>query len=248
MTKTHIRISLFTSVVLALQPLAGFAHTTLETVTMGEGVRVLNNEQIGHACGTGTSVIGTSAVFPDGKDSTLLVNGQPYTGLLSDFISNWGPNIQPLTSRAVFDMINEKNDANGNVVGFWGAGGPGMPANMVAYIPFRVNATNFNPLSCATSVKFHVSIVDVCKVTNASHLRDAGVANFWTSPTLGTVYDTAIPGDDVAALTITRNLGTNPMPSSCGGVGTSVDVRSSASQLNRDMPVRINGVQVWPQP
>ena len=44
---------------------------------MSEGVRVVNNAQIGHACGTGTSVIGTSVVFPDGVDSTLLVNGLP---------------------------------------------------------------------------------------------------------------------------------------------------------------------------
>ncbi|HTQ99232.1 MAG TPA: hypothetical protein VMH83_04545 [Candidatus Acidoferrum sp.] len=224
------------------------AHTTLETPAMSEGVRVLNNEQIGHACGAGTSVIGTSVVFPDGKDSTLLVNGAPYNGTLSDFISNWGPNIQPLLNHAVFNYIDEKNDANGNVVGFQAGGGAGMPDHMVAYVPFRVNATNFNPASCATSVKFHVSIVDICKITDGTHIHDAGVANFWTSNTLSTNYDSSSASEDAASLTINRNLAANPLPASCGGVGTSVDVRNSALQLNRDMPIRINGTTVWPQP
>ena len=65
----------------------GLAHTNLETVNVTEGVRVVNNVQIGHACGNGTSAIGTSVVFPDGKDSTLLVNNQAYTGKLTDFIT-----------------------------------------------------------------------------------------------------------------------------------------------------------------
>ena len=118
------------------------AHTTFETSSMSEGVRVLNNVQIGHACGTDKRVIATSVVFPDGADSTITVNGSAYNGALTDFVSNWGPNIQPLFSRAVFDETDEKNDANGNVVGFWAGGGPGMPNHMVAYVPFRVNATN----------------------------------------------------------------------------------------------------------
>lgn len=222
------------------------AHTTLETPTMSEGVRVLNNVQIGHACGTGTRVIGTSVVFPDGKDSTLLVGGQPYNGVLTDILANWGPNIQPLLNRAVFDMVDEKNDPSGNVVGFWGGGGPGMPDHMVAYVPFRVNATTFSASSCATSVKFRVNIVDVCRLTDAGHLHDVGVAHFWTHNTLKTIYDAS--ADDAASLTITRNLSTNPLPAACNGTGLNVEVRPSAAQLNRDLPIRIDGKQIWPQP
>jgi len=225
---------------------AALAHTTLETPTMSEGVRVLNNVQIGHACGNGTSVIGTSVVFPDGADSTLLVNNVAYTGKLSDFITAWGPNIQPLVNRAVFTDVDEKNDALGNVVGLWAGGGKGMPNHMVGYVPFRVNPTSINPLSCATSVRFQVSIVDICEITTPARLHEPGVAEFWTSNTLKTVYDNSTT-DDSARLTITRNLTTNPLPASCGGTGTTVDVRISPAQLQRDMPIKYNGVQIWPK-
>lgn len=224
---------------------AASAHTTLETVTMSEGVRVVNNVMIGHACGNGTSVIGTSVVFPDGKDSTILVDGKAWQGPLTDILSNWGPNIQPLVDRSVFNKIDEKSDANGNVVGFWAGGGEGMPNHMVGYVPFRVNATLFNAQSCATSVRFQVSIIDVCEITPETQLHSAGVAEFWTSNTLRTVYDN-VDSDSSARLTITRNLATNPLPVACGN-GSSVEVRISPAQLLRDMPIRLNGVQLWPK-
>ena len=223
------------------------AHTTLETPTMVEGLRVLNNLQIGHACGAGTSVLGTSVVFPDGVDSTILVNGAPYSGPLSDFVTNWGPNVQPLVDRSVFNSIDEKNAPNGNVVGFWAGGGAGIPDHMVGYVPFRVNATNINPQSCAASVRFYVNVVDVCKITGASALHDEGVAEFWTHNALGTVYDRRSASDDgVARLTITRNTTSNPLPSGCGA-GTTVEVKASKAQLERDMPIRIQGTQIWPK-
>lgn len=224
-----------------------FAHTTLETSTLPEGTRVLNNLQIGHACGAGTHVYGTSVVFPDGIDSSLLVDGAPYTGTLGDFVTNWGPNIQPLFNRAVFNTVDEKNGPLGNVVGFWAGGGAGMPDHMVGYIPFRVNATNINPQSCATSVRFHVNVVDICAITDASGLHNTGIAEFWTHNDLGTPYDRQSTLDDgPARLTITRNTNTNPLPNSCAA-GTTVDVKVSKAQLERDMPIRHMGVQVWPK-
>lgn len=226
---------------------AALAHTTFETSTMSEGVRVLNNVQIGHACGATKKVIATSVVFPDGKDSTITVGGQAYTGALTDFLTTWGPNIQPLFSRAVFDEVKEKNDAAGNVVGFWAGGGPGMPNDMVAYVPFRVNATAIKPTSCATSVRFRVSIVDICEITTAANMHlDNGsgpAAEFWTMAGLGTPFDASATA--AANLTITRNLTTNPLPTACGA-GQAVEVIPSAAQINRDMPIVYNGVQVWP--
>jgi hypothetical protein len=232
---------------LSILTVAAYAHTTLETSTVPEGTRVLNNLQIGHACGAGTSVIGSSVVFPDGSDSRILVDGALYSGPLTDFVTNWGPNVQPLVSRAVFNNVDEKNGPNGNVVGFWAGGGPGIPNHMVGYVPFRVNATNINPQSCAVSVRFAVNIVDVCVITPAAQLHDAGVAEFWTHNDLGTVYDRQSASDDgVARLTITRNTSTNPLPSGCGA-GSTIDVKASAAQMTRDMPISIQGVQVWPQ-
>jgi len=226
---------------------AAFGHTTLETSTMSEGIRVVNNLQIGHACGTGTSVIGTSVVFPEGTGSTITAGGQLYTGPLTDFVTNWGPNIQPLTNRAVFTHVDEKNNPAGKVVGFWAGGGEGNANHMVAYVPFRVNATNINPLSCATSVRFSVSIVDICEITSEAGMHAEGVAEFWTHNNLGTAFDRQSTADDgIARLTITRNTTTNPLPSSCGS-GVAVEVKPSAAQIERDMPIKFQGTQVWPE-
>jgi hypothetical protein len=226
---------------------SALAHTTFETSTMSEGVRVLNNVQIGHACGATKKVIATSVVFPDGVTSTITVGGQAYTGPLTDFVTAWGPNIQPLFSRAVFDEVKEKNGPTGNVVGFWAGGGPGMPNDMVAYVPFRVNATAIKPTSCATSVRFRVSIADICEIATAANMHlDNGSgpsAEFWTVAGLGTVYDA--PTTAAANLTITRNLTTNPLPTACGS-GQAVEVTASKAQIERDMPIIYNGVQVWP--
>jgi hypothetical protein len=222
------------------------AHTTLETPTVPENTRMLNHEVIGHGCGTGSRVLGTSVVFPDGGDSSILAGGAPYDGPLTDFVSNWGPNIQPLYDHSVFNEVDEKNGPTGNVVGFWAGGGAGMPHHMIAYVPFRLNATLIEPASCATSVRFRIAIVDVCKITDAAGLHDEGAAEFWTSNTLGTLYDNA-GSDSSASLTITRNLETNPLPASCGD-GYTVEVRPSAAQLERDMPIWYQGVQLWPMP
>ncbi|MES3007269.1 MAG: hypothetical protein V4751_05810 [Pseudomonadota bacterium] len=223
------------------------AHTTLETSTMSEGVRVVNNVQIGHACSASKRVIATSVVFPDGVDSIITAGGQAHTGPLTDFVSNWGPNIQPLFTRAAFDEVDEKNGPTGNVVGLWAGGGPGMPNHMVAYVPFRVNATNIVPTSCATSVRFTVNIVDICNITKTADLHvegpDGPSAEFWTQAGLGTPYDAPTAG--AASLTITRNQATNPLPTSCG-TGVAVTVSPSATQLIRDMPIKYKGMQVWP--
>ncbi|MGV3590488.1 MAG: hypothetical protein ACO1PZ_02290 [Gammaproteobacteria bacterium] len=232
---------------LMLVPALAAAHTSLETSVMSEGVRIVNNLQIGHACGAGTSVLGSSVVFPDGIDSTIFAGGAPYAGPLSDFLSNWGPNIQPLVNRAVFTNVDEKQGPNGNVVGFWAGGGPGIPDHMVGYVPFRVNATNIVPQSCAVSVRFYVNVVDVCTITSSAQLHDEGVAEFWTHNDLGTIYDRQSASDDgVARLTIARNLTDNPLPAGCGA-GYAVEVKASKEQIERDMPIRVQGVQIWPK-
>jgi hypothetical protein len=95
-------------------------------------------------------------------------------------------------------------------------------------------------------VRFQVSIVDVCSVTTSAQLHNDGVAEFWTSNTLSTIFDSR-EADNSARLTITRNLTTNPLPASCAGSGSEVEVRVSPAQLQRDMPIRIDGIQIWPK-
>jgi len=237
------QVVLLTAGILANQ--AVFAHTSFETRIVEEGTRIMNNVTIGHACGPDTRVIGTSVVFADGISSSVVADGLVHDGPFSDFVTNWGSNIQPLYSRAVFNEVEEKQNELGNVVGFWGGGGPGMANNMLAYLPFRVNATNINPESCAVSVKVFAAIADICKITPEADVRMKGIANFWASSSLQTLYDSSEGGDTSASITFTRNLEKNPLPASCGA-GITVELRPSAAQINRDMPIQFQGVQVWP--
>lgn len=239
------------SIVAAAIAMAGnhaLAHTRLEVPTVTEGIRITNNIVIGHGCGSENSterhpVIGTSVVFPTGDDLTITVDGQPYTGTLDNFVTNWGNIPQQNYSRAVFDFQDEKTNSLGNVVGFW-AGGNAVPPQFNIYVPFRVGAVTFNEESCASSVKFFISIVDICEITPTSGFNENTVG-LWTHIGLGTPYDRSGTEDDgPASLTVTR---VSALPDSCGGTGQVVEVKPSAVQIIRDMPIKLNGNQVWPQ-
>lgn len=222
---------------------AAFAHTRLQVPQINEGERVFNNVVIGHGCGDKT-VIGSSVVFPDGVDSTILVNDVAHEGPLTDFVENWGNLNQMAITRAVFTNADEKVDASGNVVGFWFGGGEGMNAHHMALLPFRTSAALINPESCARSVTFSISIVDVCEISGTDGLVHGETANLWT-PKIGTAFDyTGETDTGPASLKIQR---VSALSASCGE-GVDVVVKPSANQINRDMPIKINGQQVWPQP
>ncbi|UJP05561.1 MAG: hypothetical protein LZF61_00850, partial [Nitrosomonas sp.] len=217
------------------------AHTRFEVATINENTRTSNNVVVGHGCGE-RSVIGTSVVFPDGIDSAITKNGEAHTGPLTDFVKNWTNANQKIYSRAVFSHQDEKTDSSGNVVGFW-AGGEELPHNMAGFVPFRTSAVEIEPTSCAKSIKFYVSIADICEITDVAGFSDETV-NFWTHNALGTAYDRKSATDDgPAPLQIVR---ISALPGSCGE-GFDVEVKPSAAQINRDMPIKLNGNQIWPK-
>lgn len=220
------------------------AHTRLDIPTMTEGSRTINH-LVGHTCGS-NKAIGFSVVFPDGVDSSVLVNGQPHTGALTDFVEGYGNNAQLIFDRSQFDLVDEKMDPSGaNVVGFWGGGGPGVPSNLTVATRFRLTAPTIVPTSCAKTVKAYISIAVVCQVTGTDQFGAEGVVDLWTPNNLGTPFDSVEAGAD-APWTINRDLTKSPLPESCGA-GVDVEIRPSAAQINRDMPVKINGQQVWPK-
>lgn len=223
------------------------AHTRLSVPQINEGIRVENNVVVSHGC-EGQNVIATTTVFPDGVDSTILVDGNPYEGSISDFI-NWGNLNQKILSRAVFTNEAEKYDESGtNVVGFWVRDGQSMPATYTAYFPFRTSSVVFESASCAKSVKIVLGIADICKNTNIAGFTDLTV-NLWM-PAAGSNFDG--PGlhgyNSPATLTVNRDLANNPLDASCGE-GSAVELIPSAAQLNRDMPIKNkNGSVWWPKP
>ncbi len=221
-----------------------FAHTRFNVSSQTEGVRDINHIIITHSCNDSSSTIGTSVVFPDGVDSTILVDGQAHDGQILDYLTNYGNNIQLILDRSAFDLMEEKIVA-GNVVGYWAGGGPGMPNNLNATTSFRHTAAGIEPTSCASSVAVKVSIADICTVTGTDGFND-DVVRLWTHNDLGTPFDRVSDTDNgPATFTITRDLTNNPLPDSCGD-GVTVEIKPSAAQINRDMPIVIDGQQIWP--
>lgn len=223
-----------------------FAHTRFNVATQTEGVRSINHIVISHSCNDTSHTIGTSVVFPDGVDSTVLVNGEASGSQVLDHLTNYGNNFQLLWDRSAFDAMAEKI-VGGNVVGFWAGGGSGMPSTLNVATAIRATAASINPASCASKVDVKVSIADICEITDKASFN-VDVVNLWTHNDLGTPFDRVSDTDDgPATFTISRDLAKNPLPESCGE-GSTVVVKPSAAQINRDMPIVIDGQQVWPLP
>ncbi len=224
------------------------AHTVIEPAQITEGKKSENYLVITHGCGD-NAVIGSSIVFPDGVDSTIAVNGNPYTGPLSDFVENWGNVIQLYQDRSVFSEQDVKRDAKGNVLGFWAGGGRTVASHLFGRIAFVSSAVLFKPESCAKTVRFAAAAADICKITGIDSMNSDNAVSLWV-PAVGSKYD-GTPGghayDFPVFFTINRDLETNPLPESCG-TGQQISVRPSAAQVDRDMPIQFNGTQVWPQP
>ncbi|WP_292994047.1 hypothetical protein [Nitrosomonas sp.] len=114
----------------------------IEPPQITEGKSSDNDVVITHGCGDG-AVIGQSVVFPDGDSSTIVANGNPYTGSLRDFLQNWGGVIQFVQDRSLFSEQDRKVDANRNTIGFWFGGGRSLASYAFGRIPFVSSAILF---------------------------------------------------------------------------------------------------------
>ncbi len=253
--RKNIVLSIITGSILMTSQMAG-AHTRLQAPTIDENSAGFgsnyNHEIISHGCANLDSgqndinTIATILVFPDGTDSAITVGGEASDKTLIDFVSNWGSPVQKIQSRDLFDIEDEIKDPLGNVLGYWAASlnNTGLNGGLTGSVPFRTSGVIFEPTSCAKTVKFIVSIADICKLTDAANFNSSTV-QLWT-PAVGSMFD-GIEGESKgynspASLTVNR---TGELPEGCGD-GLDVVVTPSAAQLNRDMTIEIDGTQVWP--
>ncbi len=239
----------------------GFAHTRFEVVTIEEGKRVDNNIMIPHLC-TNEPVIGQVTVFPEvttalvdvSSDSNAAIGSETFIRsdqLATDFIQG-GITIAGITNRDTFDFSFLIRDPQGNPIGVWSAGGALTDSNWVAKMPVRINPINIASESCAKKIILAPAIVNVCQVTSLAEIDgknpDLINVDFWTAPNAGHPKYDGPAWNYPAPFTITRNLETNPLPASCPGEGVAVRIYPSAPQLDRDLPVSLNGQQIWPAP
>ncbi len=254
-TKFRIRaLILITAVGLVGTSQFAFAHTRLKTPVITENSANHGSDYnavvIGHGCtnpATGAvdaNTIGTVAVFPDGKDSIITVDGAPHTGSLTDFVTNWGNPVTKVQDRSIFAYEGYIKDSLGNKLGFWTGGGSGLTGGFRAVVPFTTAGVIIEPASCAKSVTFVLGIADICQITDKAGFSDETV-QMWT-PAVGSDYDgVGLHGfDSPATLKVTRSIA--PLPASCG-TGVDVVVKPSATQLNRDLRINLDGNQIWPQ-
>lgn len=210
---------------------------------------------IPHGCGD-NAVIGNVFFMPDSNGAIVQTSADNFATFETpeganalDYIVN-SPFIRLIKSRDVFEMVQFINDPLGNPIGFW-AGDGELPAhNWVAQLPFNITSVAIQPASCATKVVFVPAIANICKLSSLAEIdgknADDPNVDFWTAPDVGTPYD-SIDWSQPATFTVERDLVNNPLPANCGD-GVAARIIPSAAQLNRDMPVRINGQQVWPLP
>lgn len=229
------------------------AHTRLRVPVIEENAAFhgsnYNDVVISHGCqntNDGASTIdtlGTVVVFPDGKDSIIEVNGQPHTGVLTDFVTNWGNPITKIQDRSVFTHEEYIKDSLGNKFGFW-VGGGSLRAGYRALIPFATSGVIIEPTSCARSVTFTLAIADICEITDANGFNNATV-QLWTVA-VGSAFDgEGLHGyNSPATLKVNRSI--EPLPASCGD-GVDVVVKPSATQLNRDFQIKYEGQKIWPK-
>ena len=171
------------SVVMLLVASQGsFAHTRLQIPTVVEGVKVQNGINVGHGCASLTdpavknrATFGTNVIFPNAVSYTPIIGvdgtsgagtakvytttkaNQFYTPLagIGTLIRSGGP----------WDYSNNKVDSLTlkNKDGFW-MGGAYYDQSIASTIqvPFYSAAVKIAPASCARSITFMLSIVDIC--------------------------------------------------------------------------------------
>ncbi|MBA2483360.1 MAG: hypothetical protein H0V39_02870 [Nitrosomonas sp.] len=237
-----------------------FSHTRLSVPTTKESSSAHGTTttavNIPHGCGD-SPVVGNVFFLPDTQDATVHTSDtDAFTTFDTvdgdnalNYIAN-PPFIRVIKSNDVFSVQDLILDPLNNPLGFWAAGGSLPAKNWVGQLPIQITAVAIKPESCATSVTFIASIANVCNVTPMSAINGANPddpnADFWTAPGVGTPYD-APDWTYPATYKVKRDLENNPLPESCGA-GTAVRIVPSAAQVNRDMPVKFEGQQVWPQP
>ncbi|SFK57561.1 hypothetical protein SAMN05216302_1009104 [Nitrosomonas aestuarii] len=247
------------SVLLATASQNAFSHTRLTVNSSPESSSAHGTTttavNVPHGCGD-NSVIGNVIFLPD-TDSAIV---QTSTDNFANFETPEGatalnyivnpPFIRLIKSRDVFDHQEFIKDPLGNPIGFWAAGGELPAHNWVAQLPFNITSVAIQPESCASKVVLVPAIANICNITSMAEINSQDPDNpnvdFWTAPDVGSPYD-APSWSYPATYTIERDLENNPLPASCGE-GLAVRIIPSAAQLNRDMPVKIDGQQVWPLP
>ena len=221
------------------------AHTTIKD-QMVEGKTGYNALQIGHGCEdpVRTNSRGEPYIYPVTAQSVVFPTLNPIVTRSDGAVTSLDAEVETDTLAGHFDLVqdrnvftvqNEKYDANGNTIGFYGRKGY-LQTNLRGLVPFRVNAINFLPTSCAARLLIKVAIADICR---SKFPPKAGTANLWIPENTPAFSDPEIDGiGGAATLIINRDLVANPLDAQSCGAGYDVTVTHSPEDIDTNLPIR----------
>lgn len=219
-----------------------------------EGTSAILSISLGHGCtmsGESYSTRYVTAVFPNGANPNLA--GVAYT---TDGAANYGGNglfgikpevdynwkeIQPITGDVpTYYNHGEKTTDVRAIHWRWGY----IPDNFVGKAKVSVNFPKFEPSTCYNKIKVDIPVVQYC-ADDSKHEQDHvwkrdrmkgkdldRIFAWIKDPTSNFPADTVVAPGYVASLTIVRNLATNPLPGSCGGVGQTLELYPTAGDID----------------
>src|SRR5574337_128997 len=219
-----------------------------------EGTSAILSLSLGHGCthsGESFTTRYVTALFPNGANPNL--SGVAYT---TDGVTNYSGNalfgvkpevdynwreIQPITGDVPsYYNLGEKTTDVRAIHWRWGY----IPDNFVGKAKVSVSFPTFEPSTCYNKIKVDIPVVQYC-ADDSKHEQDL----MWKrdrikgkdlertfawikEPTSNFPTDTVVAPGYVASLTIVRNLTTNPLPGSCGGVGQTLELYPTAADID----------------
>ncbi|MEC4748393.1 hypothetical protein [Methylomicrobium sp. Wu6] len=206
-----------------------FAHTEVQSSAQ-EGTQADNALKIGHGCevpgGKSKPVIAQSVVFPQ-ADLSGVMNPGSLAGLI-DTIQN----------KDIFNLQDEKLNAQGGVIGFYSKGGRLSPTSQ-GRVPFEFSSPKFLGSSCVKTLNIELAVADICDRSNPKNR--AGKVNLWI-PDNGSTYATegAAQGIDGVGeppvLVVHRDLINNPLDIACNG-GTEMTITPTAAEIDINLGI-----------
>lgn len=122
----------------------------------------------------------------------------------------------------------------------------------IGLVPFKVGAIQFNPASCAKSLKVRIAVANWCRRGSASKTMDDRV-DVWighTTPLFNdqrtmpraTAYDPATEVPYWPTMTVVRDTVANPLPASCttntdGTKGYDLAIEPTSADIDANLPI-----------
>lgn len=240
-----------------------FPHANIRAKETGsrdftEGSSAVLSIALSHGCthsGESYTTRVVTALFPNGADPNLSgiaytnnggtnYNGNALFGIKPIVDYNW-KEIMPMTGNVPTYYNHGEKTTDVRAV-HWHLGY--IPDNFVGYATVSASLPKFLPDTCYDTIRVEIPVVQYCALDPKHEMdhewrrdrvkkKNLDSAYAWIKePTAMFPTETVVAAGYSAYLNIVRNLTTNPLPASCGGVGQAVTVYPTAADIDMYLP------------